>query len=142
MSHLKLHKIKELAQRRVSTRQSWVELGPSHNHRVATWADAVLLLDDMAETIDDPMQWSEVYGNDGDVRRAYIAEFLRGMVRAGAGRHFVLAALRGDTRDALLRYRASQGEESAQTWCDQYSLSWFEPNYPARIAAKRLEGQR
>ena len=58
---------------------------------------------------------------------------------AGAGRHFVLAALRGDTRDALLRYRASQGEEYAQAWCDEYGLSWSEPRYPAHITAKRLE---
>lgn len=139
MSHLEINKVRELAQRRVSTRQGWVELGPSHNYRVATWSDAVLLLDDMAERIDDPCQWSEVYGNDGNFRRFYIVEFLRGMVRAGAGRQFVLAALRGDKRDALLRYRASQGEKYAQAWCDEYGLSWSEPRYPAHIAAKRLE---
>jgi len=131
--------VTELAQRRVSTRQGRVAPGPSHNYRVATWSDAVLLLDDMAETIDDPCQWSEVHGHEGDARRAYKAEFLRGMVRAGAGRHFVLAAMRGNTRDALLRYRANQGEEFARAWCDEYCLSWSEPRYPEHIRAKRLE---
>ena len=136
---LGMKEVKRLANRRASVREGWVRLGVNHGNRVYAWSEAMRLLADTAQTIDDPNQWSEIYGNDRSVYRAWVNEFVRGLAEAGAGRHFILAALRGDKYDALQRYRANQGDEVAQRWCVDMELSYTEPRYPAHIAAQRLE---